>query len=178
MDDRSIDRTNLESPVTEPNSPDPALESFYRQQLQQLYADPSLAFAAHGGTESDTACGAAAEQIQGDESDGYEFHLFTRSFASGLVSVGTSNGPQRITLRSPSPADDGLGFTSGGRPDNYYFTGDTGVELAKQYTQAAVSGQDVIEGFRRSWVCYICWLEKSGTNLEHRRVWNCHGESQ
>ena len=156
MDERSIDRTNLESPVTEPNSPDPAFESFYRQQLQQLYADPSLAFTAHGGTESDTACDTAAEQIQGDEADGYEFHLFTRSFASGLASVGTSNGPQRITLRSPSPADHDLGFTSGGRPDNYYFAGNTGVELAKQYTQAVVSGQDVIEGLKRSWVCYMC----------------------
>ena len=156
MDDRSIDRTNLESPVTEPNSPDPALESFYRQQLQQLYVDPSLAFAAHGGTESDTACGTAAEQIQAEEADGYEFNLFTRSSASGLASVGTSNGPQRITLRSPSPADDGLGCTGEGRPDNYYFTGDTGLELAKQYTQAAVSGQDVIEGLKKSWVCYMC----------------------
>ena len=156
MDDRSIDRTNLASPVTEPNSPDPALETFYRQQLQQLYADPSLALAAHGLTESDTACGAAAEQIQDDEADGYEFHLFTRSSALGLASVGTSNCPQRITLRSPSPADGGLGFERGGRPDKYYFTGDTGLELAKQYSQAAVSGQDVIESLKRSWVWYMC----------------------
>ena len=155
MDDRSIDRTNLESPITEPNSPDPALESFYRQQLQQLYVDPSLASAARDGTESDTARGAAAEQIQDEEGDGYEFHLFTRSSASGLASVGTSNGPQRITLRSPSPADNSLGFASGGRPDDYYFTGNTALELAKQYTQAAVSGQDVIEGLKRSWVCYM-----------------------
>ena len=155
MDDRSIDRTNIESPVTEPNSPDLALESFYRQQLQQLYADPSLAFAAHGGTEPDTACGAAAKQIQDDDVDGYEFRLFTRTSALGPASVGKSNGPQRITLRSPSPAHGGLGFESGGRPDSYYFTGDTGLELAKQYTQAAVSGQDVIEGLKRSWVCYM-----------------------
>ena len=178
MEDRSIDRTNLESPVTEPNSPDPALKSFYRQQLQQLYADPSLVFAADGGTELDTACGAAAEQIQADEEDGYEFHLFSRSSASGLPSVGTSNGPQRIALRSPSPADSGLGFKSGGRPDNYYFTGNTGLELAKQYAQAAVSGQSVIEGLKRSWVCYVCLLERSWTNLGHRGAWNCHGESQ
>ena len=156
MDDHSIDRTNLESPVTEPNSPGPALETFYRQQLEQLYPDPSLAFAARGGIELDTVCGAAAEQIQDDEADGYEFHLFTKSSALGLASVDTSNGPQRITLRSPSPVDGALGFQSGGRPDNYYFTGDTGLELAKQYTQAAVSGQDVIEGLKISWVCYMC----------------------
>ena len=156
MEDRSIDRTNLESSVTEPNSPDPALESFYRQQLQQLYAEPSLAFAADGGTELDTVCGAAAEQLQGDEEDGYEFHLFTRSSALGLASVGTSKGPQRIALRSPSPADSGLGFKSRGRPDSYYFTGDTGLELAKQYAQAAVSGQNVIESLKSSWVCYVC----------------------
>ena len=156
MDDRSIDRTNLDSPVTEPDSPDPALESFYRQQLQQLYADPSLAFATHGGTESDIACGTDAEQIQDGEANDYEFHLFTKSSALGLASVGTRNGPQRITLRSPSPGDGGLGFKSGGRPDNYYFTGETGLELTKQYTQAAVSGQDIIEGLKRTWVCYMC----------------------
>ena len=178
MDERSIDRTNLESPVIEPNSPDLALESFYRQQLQQLYADPSLAFAAHGGTESDTACGATAKRIQDDDADDYEFHLFTRSSALGLASVGKSNGPQRITLRSPSPADGGLGFESGGRPDNYYFTGDTSLELAKQYTQTAMSGQDVIEGLKRSWVCYMCQLERPEINVVHRRVWNCHGELQ
>ena len=156
MYDRSIDRTNLESPVSEPNSQDPTLESFYRQQLQQLYADPSPSLAPHGEIDPDTACTAAAEQIFDDEADGYEFHLFSRSSALGLASVGTSNDPHRITLRSPSPADGGLGSKSGGRPDNHYFTGDTGLELAKQYAQAAVSGQDVIEGLKRSWVCYVC----------------------
>ena len=178
MNDHSIDRTNLESPVTEPSSPDLALESFYRQQLRQLYADPSPAFAAHGETESDTACAAAAEQIQRDDPDGYEFRLFTRSSAWGQASVGTSNDPQRITLRSPSPADGGLGFKIGGRPDNHYFTGDTGPELAKQFAQAAVSGQDVIDGLKRSCVCYMCLLERSETKFGHRRVWSCHGELQ
>ena len=150
-----MDRADLESLITEPNSPDPVLESYFRQQLQQRYADPSQALAASGGTEIDTVYGATPEQPQGDKGEEYDFQLFARPSASGLASVGQNNGPQRITLRSPSPARDGLGFVSGGRPDKYYFTDDTGPELAEQYTQAAVSGQDIIEGLSMRWVCYL-----------------------
>lgn len=156
MDDHSIDRADLESLITEPNSPDPVLESYFRQQLQQRYADPSQALAASGGTEIDTAHGAISEQPQSDNGEVYDFPLFARPSASGPASVGLNNGPQRITLRSPSPARDSLGLIGEGRPDEYYFAGDTGPELTAQYTQAAVSGQDIIEGLSMRWVCCLC----------------------
>ena len=156
MDDHSIGRADLESLITEQNSPDPVLESYFRQQLQQRYADPSQALAASGGTEIDTAHGAISEQPQSDKGEVYDFPLFARPSASGPASVGLNNGPQRITLRSPSPARDSLGLISGGRPDEYYFAGDTGPELTEQYTQAAVSGQDIIEGLSMRWVCCLC----------------------
>lgn len=156
MDDHSIDRADIESLITEPNSPDPVLESYFRQQLQQRYADPSQALVASGGTEIDTAHGAISEQLQSDKGEVYDFPLFARPSASGPASVGLNNGPQRITLRSPSPARDSLGLISGGRPDAYYFAGDTGPELTEQYTQVAVSGQDIIEGLSMRWVCCLC----------------------
>ena len=156
MDDHSIDRADLESLITEPNSPDPVLESYFRQQLQQRYADPSQALAASGGTEVDTVHGATSEQTQGEKGEEYDFPLFARPSASGPASVGLNNGPQRIILRSPSPARDGLSLLSGGRPDKYYFAGDTGPELAEQYTQAAVSGQHIIESLSMRWVCCLC----------------------
>ena len=156
MDDHTIDRADLESLITEPNSPDPVLESYFRQQLQQRYADPSQALAASGGTEIDTAHGAVSEQPQSDKGEVYDFPLFARPSASGPASVGLNNGPQRITLRSPSPARDSLGLISGGRPDEYYFAGVTGPELTEQYTQATVSGQDIIEGLSMRWVCCLC----------------------
>ena len=153
MNDHSVDRINLESPITEPTSLDPVLESIYRQQLEQRYASP---LEANDGIGSDIACDADLEQSQRDEGEGYEFRLFTRPSALGPASLSRSNGPHRITLRSPSPTDGGLDLTCRGRPDKYYFTGDTSPELAKQYTQAAVSGQDIFEGLKRRWVCHLC----------------------
>lgn len=149
MADQSIDRTDLESSNSEPNSPDPVLESYFRQQLEQLYADPSQPLAANSGTESVKLGETTVEQDE--EEDEYDFRLFKRPLASGPASVGTSNDPKRIALRSPSPVDDESGFTSGGRPDKYYFTGDKGAELAEQYARAAVSGQDIIEALKMRW---------------------------
>ncbi|CAD6580988.1 MAG: hypothetical protein ASARMPREDX12_000325 [Alectoria sarmentosa] len=151
MNDRSIDRTDLESPNSEPNSPDPVLESYFRQQLEQLYADPSQSLVTNDETDSIKLGGTAVEQVQGKDEEEYDFRLFKRLLAPGLASLGASNGPQRIALRSPSPTSGELGFTNGRRPDTYYFTGDTGAELAEEYAAAAVSGQDIMEGLKMRW---------------------------
>ena len=154
MDSCSIHRTDLESPTTQQSSPDPVLESYFRQKLQQLFPDPSQGLAANDGTEVDKICGGTIEQTLGDKEEKYAFRLFTRPSASGPASVGTSKDPRQITIRSPSPAGGDLTLTCRGRPENYYFTGDTSPELAEQYVQAAVSGQDIIEGFQMRWVCH------------------------
>lgn len=178
MEDHSIDRADLDSPTTEPNSPDPILQSYFRQQLQQRYADPSQTLTTNNGAEVDSTRGSATEQVQPDQEDAYDFRLFTRPSNSGLASIGKSSAPQRITLKSPSPAAGGLDPESGGRPDTYYFTGDTGSELAEQYARAAVSGEDVDEGLKMRWVCCSYAPSRdSGLNQRHRRVWSCHGES-
>lgn len=177
MVDRSIGRTDLVSPISEPNSPDPVLESYFRQQLEQLYADPSQALATNDGTEVDQIRGASVEQVQTEDREEYDFRLFTRPHASGTASVGASNGPQRIAIRSPSPAGGESGFTSAGRPDNYYFAGDTGAELAEQYARAAVSGQDIVEGLKMRWVCRFVLYERWGPDLWYREAWSCRGES-
>lgn len=151
MDNRSIGRADIETSTTEPKSPNPVLETFYRQQLEQLYADPSQTLASDG-TDHGNVGGATVEQVQGEDEEEYDFRLFTRPSASGPASVGASNILQRIALRSPSPASGESGFTSGRRPDKYYFAGDTGRELTEQYERAAVSGQDIIEGLKIRWV--------------------------
>ena len=153
MGDRSIDRIDLESSTPEPNSPDPDLESYFRQKLEQLYADPSQALVASDGTEKDKNSQATAENAQDDNDEEYEFRLFRRPLGLGPALIDTSSGPQRIALRSPSPTGDGLRFVNGGRPDEYYFSGDTSSELAEQYAQAAVSDQDIISGLKLRWVC-------------------------
>ncbi len=147
MVDRSIGRADIESSTIEPNSPDPALETYFRQQLEQLYADPSQAFIANDRTDIKNHDRNFVEKDQGEVEGEYDFRLFTRP------SVGASNVPQRIALRSPSPARGEPGFSTGGRPDEYYFAGHTDDELAKQYARAAVSSQDIIEGLRIRWVC-------------------------
>ena len=147
MVERSIGRAEIESSTTEPNSPDPILETYFRQQLEQLYADPSQAFIANDRTEFNNHDNATVEKVQGEVEGEYDFRLFTKP------SVGASNVPQRIALRSPSPARGVSGFTTSGRPDKYYFAGHTHAELSREYERAAVSGQDVIEGLRIRWVC-------------------------
>ena len=153
MGDRSIGRIDLDSSTSEPNSPDPVLESYFLQQLEKLYADPSQALAASDGTQKDKDDQAIAENAKDNGDEEYEFRLFRRSLVSGPELIGTSSGPQRIALRSPSPACDGPHFVNGGRPDKFYFSGDTSAELAEQYAQAAVSEQDIISGLKRRWVC-------------------------
>lgn len=151
MEDQRIDRTDLlGSPKHEPNSPDPVLESYFRQQLDQLYADPSEALATYGGIEADEISRDIGEQVQ-DEEEEYDFRLFTKPSSLGSTSVGASNIPQRITLKSPSPADDELALAGRGRPDEYYFAGHTDAQLMEQYVRAAVSGQDLIEGLKMRW---------------------------
>lgn len=152
MDDHSIGRADIESSTFEANSHDPVLETYFSQQLEQLYADPSQALAANDGTKLDNQGEATVEQIPGEAEEEYEFRLFTRASASGPASDGASNVPQRIALRSPSPVGGESGFTSGRRPDEYYFADHTGAELAEQYARAAVSGQDIIEGLKIRWV--------------------------
>ena len=164
MDTCRVNRTDLESPITELTIPDLVLEAHFRQQLQQRYADLSQTLATNDKTQLDATCEADPEQAQNDKGDDYEFRLFTRPSASGLASACKSNGFPRITLRSPSPTDDGLNLTSGGRPNDYYFTGDAAPELAEQYTQAAVSGQDIIEGLRIRWVCYLSSIRRPAFN--------------
>ena len=153
MSDHSIGRIDSEYSTSEPNSPDPVLESYFRQQLEKLYADPSEASAASDGTQNDKNDQAIAENARDDDGEEYEFHLFRRSLVSGPALIGTSSGPQRIALRSPSPAGDGPHFVNGGRLDEYYFSGDTSAERAEQYAQAAVSEQDIISGLKVKWVC-------------------------
>lgn len=177
MDDHSIDRTDIGLSTTGPNSPDPVLAAYFRQQLEQLYADPSPALVANDATESGDAGGATVEQIQGEDEDEYDFRLFARPSTSGPASVGTNNVAQRIALRSPSPAGGESGFTCEGRPTEYYFAGHTGAELAEQYYRAAVSDQDVVEGLKMRWVCGFALDSEMRIDLWNRGEWSCLGES-
>ena len=155
MGDRSIGRADIESSTTELNSPNPALETYYRHQLEHLYAEPSEALAVNDAAESGNIDGATTEQAEGEDEEEYDFRLFKRASEPGPASVGASNVLQRIALRSPSPAGGESAFINGRRPDKYYFAGDAGRELAEQYAQAAVSGQDIMEGLKMRWVRYL-----------------------
>ena len=170
MDDRSIDRADIGSSTAEPNSPDLVLESYFRRQLEQLYADPSPDLVAKERTELGDSGGATTvERIESEDEKEYDFKLFTRPLTSGPASVGANNVSQRIALRSPSPGDGEAGFTREGRPIEYYFAGHTGAELAEQYSQAAVSDQDIVDGLRMRWVCGFVLDLEIGTDLLEQR---------
>ena len=153
MDDNSIARTDIGSPTPKLKSPDPILETYFLQQLKQLYADPFHGPASNYGIELSHLDQVTVEQVQGQGEEEYDFRLFAKPSASGPRSAAGNNIPQRIALRSPSPASGESGFTVAARPDKYYFAGRTEADLAEQYVQAAVSGQDIIEGLKMRWVC-------------------------
>ena len=153
MGDPRIARTEIGLSDTEPNSPDPVLETYFRQQLELLYADPFQGLAANDATKLGKHDEVTVEQAQCEGEEVYEFRLFTTSSALGPASLGGGDFSHRIALRSPSPAGGGSRFTARGRPDEYYFAGHAGLELAEQYLEAAVSGQDIIDGLKMKWVC-------------------------
>ena len=66
---------------------------------------------------------------------------------------GEEQGPQKISLRSPSPASGESGFVRTERPATYYYTGETSAERAEQYRIAAVSGEQLLQGLGTRWVC-------------------------
>ena len=155
MANHSINRTDLDSsPPAEPRSPDPVLASYFRQQLQQRYADPYSEVSPGIALLEEAAMEQEEEEARGvqekkKEEEGYDFRLFFSKPSSSAAAAG------RVVLRSPSPTaaqHNGDGSRRGGRPDAYYFTGVTGPELAAQYAQAAVSGPDILAGLGVKWV--------------------------
>lgn len=134
-------------------SPDPTLETRFRSQLQQSYAEEHHQVALeHGELSPQGNLSSTNEPPRDEDEAAYEFRLF-----AGLSGFGPSesqgNGLQRITLRSPTPLNGEPGFIRPQRPEGYYLTGAGSVGQAEQFSAAAVSGEQVLKGLKTRWVC-------------------------
>jgi len=151
----SVRRTDLESRSSSEGrcSPDPTLETRFRAQLQQSYAEEhqqvglkDVEWSSQGKLSS------IVEPPRDEDEAAYEFRLFAGSSGIG-PSKSQGNGLQRITLRSPTPLNGEPGFIRPQRPEGYYFTGPGSVEQTERFSAAAVSGEQVLEGLKTRWVC-------------------------
>ena len=148
----SVRRTDLESRSSsyEPIDSDPILETQFREQLEQIYADGTISEGIDGGG-SGMIGAAVAHQPAVEDEENYEFRLFARPSAAG-PSNEAGITTQMITLRSPTPLGGEPGFVNQRRSERYYFTGTASAELMDQYHKAAVSGETILEGLKVRWV--------------------------
>lgn len=152
----SVRRTDLESCSSSEGrgSPDPTLETRFRAQLQQSYAEEHQQVRLeHEERPPEGNLSSTDGQPPRDEDEAaYDFRLFAGS--SGVrQSNSQGNGLQRITLRSPTPLNGEPGFIRPQRPEGYYFSGAKSAEQAERFSVAAVSGEQVLEGLKTRWVC-------------------------
>ena len=150
----SVRRGDLESQGTPsaPSSPNQNLETRFREQLEQLYhlEDHS----------SETAIAAnilngngvpPKESLQDENNKLYDFRLFAKPIGKE-ESRGVRSDIARIALRTPSPLNGEPGFINPHRPEGYYFTKHPNAEEVQRFHQAAISGEDILEGLRTGWV--------------------------
>ena len=133
------------------DSIDHALEAQFRDCFEPQYGNGTTQSQDPEAKRVENASSCLVEQNLNHEDEEYSFRLFARPVVPGLPE-GEEQGPQRICLRSPSPANDEPGFVNAERPATYYFTGETSTERAEQYRRAAVSGEQLLQGLRTRWV--------------------------
>ena len=131
-----------------------ALEAQFRDYFEPQYGNGTTQSQGPEANRVEDASSNLVEQDLNDEDEGYSFRLFARPVVPGLPK-GEEQGPQKISLRSPSPANGEPGFVNAERPASYYFTGETSEERADQYRRAAVSGEQLLQGLKTRWVIFI-----------------------
>ena len=144
---------DLEASSEDHESIDRALEAQLREHFQPQYVNVITQSQDSQTNRVEDASSNLVERDPNDEDEGYSFRLFARPVVPGLPKA-EEQGPQKISLRSPSPTRGEPGFVKAERPATYYFTGETSEERADQYRQAAVSGEQLLQGRKTRWVNY------------------------
>ena len=134
------------------DSVDHALEAQFRDYFEPQDVNGTSQSQDSDAKRVEDASSCLVEQNANHEDEAYSFRLFAKPGVPGLPE-GEEQSPQRISLRSPSPASGEPGFVNTERPATYYFTGETSAERAEQYRIAAVSGEQLLQGLGRRWVC-------------------------
>ena len=149
-------RSELETEASseDDDSLDHALEAQFRGYFEPQYVNGTTQSQGPEANRVEDASSNLVEQDLNDEDEGYSFRLFARPVVPGLPE-GEEQGPQKISLRSPSPASGEPGFVNAERPATYYFTGEINEERAEQYRRAAVSGEQLLQGLKTRWVIFV-----------------------
>ena len=143
---------NIEAFSEDDDSIDHALEAQFRDFFESQYVNGTSQSQDSDANRVKDASSRSVEQDPNHEDEAYRFRLFAKPEVPGLREA-QEHGPQRISLKSPSPASGEPGFVNPERPATYYFTGETSAERAEQYRTAAVSGEQLLQGLGTRWVC-------------------------
>ena len=143
---------NVEAFSDDDDSVDHALEAQFRDHFEPQYVNGTSQSQDPDTNRAEGAVICSVEHNSNNEDEAYSFRLFAKPGVPGLRE-GEEQGPQKISLRSPSPASGEPGFVNTERPATYYFTGETSAERAEQYRIAAVSGEQLLQGLGTRWVC-------------------------
>lgn len=134
------------------DSVDHALEAQFRDCFEPQYTKGTFQSQDSDANRIEDASSCPVGQDSNHEDEAYSFRLFAKPRVSGLRKS-EEQGPQKISLRSPSPASGEPGFVNTERPATCYFTGEISAERAQQYRVAAVSGEQLLQGQGTRWVC-------------------------
>ena len=83
--------------------------------------------------------------------DMYSFPLFSQK-ATSTLAASTGRVYQTINLKSPTPPTTSPDLIFQRRPTTYYLSGIPSREIAEQYQQAAVTGEEVMKYRQTKWV--------------------------
>ncbi|KAL9000680.1 MAG: hypothetical protein Q9169_000716 [Polycauliona sp. 2 TL-2023] len=150
---KSVRRSELRSRSTSLSSASSEeVKEQWRQKLDLAYRD------AISEQSSFATCGpgVAPSENPGDlEEESYEFQLFSQKSTQSGVSI---SQPPRIVLRSPSPETQEPSFVRPERSQDSYFTGTVTLHDQRQFQEAAIEGERVLQESQRAWPgCHLRW---------------------
>ncbi|KAG8532822.1 uncharacterized protein KY384_002700 [Bacidia gigantensis] len=86
-----------------------------------------------------------------EESDTFEFRLFSKDTKYGAADASRHDSPRKIALRSPTPVRGDGGFVVARRPKSYYFIQQASEDQESQYRDATISGEGILAGLAIKW---------------------------
>ena len=126
-------------------------ELLLRERLEKTFINQQQDWSSNVQNEPlETA--AETIDVHQDDPDVFEFRLFSKKFAS-KSSPPSEQVSRKIVLRSPTPTNTSSGFMIARRPDAYYFTDVASAQEKEQFESTAVSGEEIMNGLKDTWVC-------------------------
>ncbi|KAL6714360.1 hypothetical protein ACLMJK_007783 [Lecanora helva] len=135
---------------------DPSSTSFevrYNERLKQLYPPETLEkYLDFESTDHDNGS-ASAIPSRNDDEEVYTFRLFAKTIlpTNSTAPESTTDTPNKINLRSPTPVNPEPSFLTPSRPKEYYFTGPPSPKQLTRFHYSAVTTSQILANLKTKW---------------------------